>query len=126
MRPNTLMTLVTTFARSHLTDPELCAPMIADHLDVTVAQLRHLSEAAQFDLDQWILAERLDLARVALVDPATATWIPEQAHQWGFGDAAHFADEFRSAFGLSPSEFQHITAGEQASAGTSTGTPPWR
>ncbi|ORM28763.1 helix-turn-helix domain-containing protein [Williamsia sp. 1135] len=125
MRPDTLMTLVATFARSHLTDPELGARMIAGHLDVTVAQIRQLSVAAQFDLDQWILAERLNLARVALVAPSAAAWAPDQARRWGFDDATHFADQFKSAYGLSPGEFQQITAAEQPGAGTSTRTPQW-
>lgn len=112
MHPSALLTLVTTFARSRLTDPGLGAPMIADHLDVTVAQLRELSGAVQFDLDQWILAERLDLARLALVSPTARTWSPDHGCQWGFSDTSRFADEFKSAYGVSPGEFQQIAAAE--------------
>ncbi|AZG44477.1 AraC-like ligand-binding domain-containing protein [Gordonia insulae] len=111
--PDSLMARVTDFVSIHLTDPELSASMIADNLGVSTVALRRLSESTQFDLERWILSERLGLARNVLADQA-GTWHPEQSRRWGFGNASFFTEEFSAAYGVSPGEWQQITTAEAA------------
>jgi len=67
------------------------------------AQGRHLGE--------WVMSGRLEGARKELLRrPPGAGSIGRVAHSWGFKDARHFARRFRAAYGVSPREWQQMTA----------------
>lgn len=58
-------------------------------------------------LERLIQHRRLEKCREALRNPAEAGRnISEIAFAWGFADAAHFARSFKSAYGLSPSDYR--------------------
>ncbi|GAA3713975.1 hypothetical protein [Gordonia hankookensis] len=109
IRSDALMTMVADFVRSHLTDPGLSAGMIADNLGVSVTELRQLATSEQFDLDRWMLAERLRLARHVIARQG-CQMRADQSRSLGFADRAHFAEEFSAAYGLSPQEWLQVTA----------------
>ncbi|MDY6808386.1 MAG: AraC family transcriptional regulator [Actinomycetota bacterium] len=109
--PEDLTREVADFVRGHLTDLDLSERMIADNLGVSTAQLRDLAAATQFDLDRWIVAERLRLAHDALAWQ-TVGWDPEQSRRWGFGNPSLFIEEFTTAYGISPSDWQQIASAE--------------
>ncbi|MEE4025345.1 helix-turn-helix domain-containing protein [Gordonia sp. PKS22-38] len=110
--PEALTRMVMDFVRSHLRDLDLSARMIADNLGVSTAQIRDLSSSTQFDLDRWIVAERLRLAHHTLARQASG-WHPEQSRRWGFGNTSDFIEEFTAAYGVSPRDWQRISAEER-------------
>ncbi|MGH3823538.1 MAG: helix-turn-helix domain-containing protein [Pseudonocardiaceae bacterium] len=60
-------------------------------------------------MHEWIIRERLEGARRVLASSsAQAPTIASIARRSGFSDPGHFARRFRAAYGLSPSEWQHI------------------
>jgi AraC-like DNA-binding protein len=104
-----LLLRVKAFARQHLGDPGLDARTIAAAHHVSLRQLYKTCAKADLRLEQWIIAERLghaaeDLARSSPADLS----IGEVAHRWGFATASHFATRFRSAYGVSPREWQAV------------------
>nr|WP_272918249.1 hypothetical protein [Gordonia sp. SID5947] len=125
IRPDALMAMVADFVRSHLTDPDLSVGMIADNLRVPVIELRQLATDAQFDVDRWMLAERLRMAR-ALMAREGRELRPGQRRSLGFVDRRHFAEEFSAAYGLSPQEWQQMTVDERVAddrSGDDSGQP---
>lgn len=110
--PADLVEAVTAFVRTHLTDSGLSEATIADNLGVGIADLRHLSVSTQFDLERWILAERLVMAR-EMIGEQHDRWRPEQSRHWGFSNSARFTEEFTATYGVSPDEWQQISATER-------------
>ncbi|MBP8072120.1 MAG: helix-turn-helix transcriptional regulator [Brevundimonas sp.] len=58
----------------------------------------------------WLLARRLDAARVALTGLERVEPIGNIAHRLGFSDAAHLSRAFRQRFGLSPRDYRKMKA----------------
>lgn len=107
VRAETLLTRVLAWARGHLTDPDLDARRIAAAHNVSVRQLYKVCAAGGVSLEQWLIAERLELARAELVAPSRRhRSIAAVAHSCGFADPSHFARRFRAAYGRSPREYQ--------------------
>jgi AraC-like DNA-binding protein len=105
VREDTLLTRALTWARQHLTDPDLDAEGIAAAHNVSVRQLYKVCAAGGVSLEQWLIAERLELARAELVSPSGRhRSIAAVALGCGFADPSHFARRFRAAYGLSPRE----------------------
>lgn len=69
-----------------------------------------LSSAFRADggVSAWVLARRLDAARVALTGLERAEAIGNIAHRLGFSDAAHLSRAFRQRFGLSPRDYRKM------------------
>lgn len=107
VREETLLTRVLAWARQHLTDPELGPERIAAVHNVSVRQLYKTCAAGGVRLEQWLIAERLELARAELVSPSGRhRSVAAVARSCGFSDPSHFARRFRAAYGLSPRECQ--------------------
>ena len=77
-----------------------------------------LSAAFRADggVSAWVLARRLDAARVALTGLERAEAIGNIAHRLGFSDAAHLSRAFRQRFGLSPRDYRKMK-GDPATEG---------
>jgi len=73
-------------------------------------QIDQLSAAFRRDggVRAYLLARRLDEARVALNGLQQAEPIGNIAHRLGFSDAAHLSRAFRQRFGLSPSDYRKM------------------
>ena len=56
---------------------------------------------------QWIIRERLEVARRELAGPRTQP-IATVARQCGFTDPTHFSRRFREAYGMSPREWRRL------------------
>ena len=55
----------------------------------------------------WIRERRLERCRRDLTDPTLADWsVTAIALRWGLTDPAHFSRAFRTAYGLSPTEYR--------------------
>jgi AraC-like DNA-binding protein len=105
----TLLTRIRTYVRRHLTDPDLRPATIAVAHNISLRHLYKICAQADFSLEQWIIGERLQGAREELLQPQNrARTIAMVAHHWGFTDPTHFTRRFRSAYGLTPSEFRRI------------------
>ncbi|SFF53181.1 helix-turn-helix domain-containing protein [Blastococcus tunisiensis] len=109
VREETLLTRVLAWARRHLTEPDLGPVRIAAAHNVSVRQLYKVCAAAGVGLEQWLIAERLELARAELLSPrGRRRPIAGTALACGFHDPSHFARRFRAAYGISPREWQQL------------------
>ena len=98
-----LLTRVMAYVRAHLTDPALSPHSIARAHSVSVRQLYKVCAAADLSLEQWIIDQRLEAARTALVSPdGRRRSIAATAHATGFRDPSHFTRRFRAAYGVTP------------------------
>jgi len=101
-----LMTRITTYLHRHLTEPDLSPARIARAHNISVRWL-YDNWTDELSLVQWIIRERLELARRELAGPQTQS-IATVARQCGFTDPAHFSRRFREAFGMSPREWRRL------------------
>ena len=109
---DTLLTRATTYVQQHLRDPELTPERIAAAHSVSVRQLYTAFAAAGISLEQWIIGQRLEVARAELRTPAgRRRAVAATARACGFRDASHFSRRFRAAYGLSPRDWQHTADG---------------
>ena len=96
------------YVQQHLTDPSLTPESIARAHSVSVRQLYTIFAAAGRSLEQWIIEQRLETARVELVTPAgLRRSVAATARACGFRDPSHFSRRFRAAYGLTPRDWQH-------------------
>jgi AraC-like DNA-binding protein len=106
-----LLTRVRVHVAQHLFDPDLTPGAVARAHAVSVRQLYKAFAEAGLSLEQWILVQRLEAARVRLASPAgRRRSIAATARETGFRDASHFARRFRAAYGMTPREWQKLSA----------------
>jgi len=94
---------VRDFVDQHLGDPELGAPMIAQHLGVTPRYVQMMFAKMTTTPSAYICKRRLELAAQLLIagrDPIT-----EVAARAGFADLSYFYRSFRKQYGLSPRRY---------------------
>ena len=109
---DTLLTRVTTYVQQHLRDPDLTPEGIAAAHNMSVRQIYKAFAAAGTSLEQWIIDQRLEAARIELRTPAgRRRAVAATARACGFRDASHFSRRFRAAYGLSPRYWQHAADG---------------
>jgi AraC-like DNA-binding protein len=107
VRHETQLTRILAYARRHLTEPDLGAHRIAAAYNISRRQLYILFRDVGISLEQWIIAQRLEGARVDLSGPAGQhRTIAAIARSWGFRGPSHFSTRFRAAYGLSPVEYR--------------------
>jgi AraC-like DNA-binding protein len=118
----TLLSQVRSYVRQHLSEPSLNAETIARAHAVSVRQLYRLCAAADISLEQWIIGQRLDGARVELAAVRNAQpSIAMVARRWGFTDPSSFNRRFRATFGMSPGEWRRTEQRRVAGPSTVTG-----
>lgn len=106
----TLLTQARAYARHHLADPDLRPATIAAALNVSVRYLYKVCAQADLSLEQWIIGERLAKVREELArSDSRNRSIALVARRWGFTDPSHFARRFRSAYGVTPSEWRRLS-----------------
>jgi AraC-like DNA-binding protein len=107
----TLFLRLTSFIRAHQRDPDLGAARLAAAHAVSVRAVYACFAAQGEQLAEWVVRGRLEGARAELArTPVGSGSIGRIARSWGFKDARHFARRFRAAYGLSPTEWQQLTA----------------
>lgn len=121
----TLFLRLTAFIRAHQRDRDLGAARLAAAHAVSVRAVYAAFAAHGESLAEWVMRGRLEGARADLArrSPGTGA-VGRVAHAWGFKDARHFARRFRDAFGLSPTEWQHLTAADDDRGQDAAGGPP--
>ncbi|UOY03742.1 helix-turn-helix domain-containing protein [Blastococcus sp. PRF04-17] len=107
----TLVTTVLAYVGQHLREPDLTPERIARVHSVSVRQLYKAFAAAERSLEQHIIERRLEAARAELATPAGRHRpIAATARACGFRDPSHFSRRFRAAYGLSPRDWQQVSA----------------
>lgn len=115
----TLLTQIRAYCHRHLADPDLRPAAIAAAHNISVRYLYKICAQADFSLEQWIIGERLEGAHEELRRPASGhRTIAMVARRWGFSDPTHFTRRFRRRYGLTPREWQRLSA-EQRRSGNS-------
>ncbi|WP_369134638.1 helix-turn-helix domain-containing protein [Modestobacter sp. I12A-02662] len=109
VRERTLVTRVRAYVAQHLHDPGLTPGAIAGAHNVSLRQLYKACNEAGLRLEQWIIEQRLEAARVHLTTPAgLRRSIAATARAHGFADPSHFTRRFRQAYGMTPREWQRV------------------
>lgn len=97
---------------ARLADPSLDAPSAAAAAGVSVRYANAVLASEGTSIRRLILARRLARCRKALADPSQAgRKVSEIAYAWGFSDMTHFGRSFKSAYGVTPSDFRHCGSG---------------
>jgi AraC-like DNA-binding protein len=93
------------FIVEHLADLDLDAERVARHVAVSPRHLNRLFEKHDSTLTDWIWQQRLARAHACLADPAQrSASIGDIAMRCGFATQAHFARQFRRAYGMTPTQ----------------------
>jgi AraC-like DNA-binding protein len=106
------------YIRRHLTDHSLSAARIAAEHSISVRYLYTLFARRGQSLEQQILRERLEYARVQLTHAAVSgRSIQSVAYGCGFVHPQHFSRRFRETYGLTPRQWRemHRPGSQQAS-----------
>jgi AraC-like DNA-binding protein len=116
VREETLLSRVMTYAAHHLTDPDLGPERLAAVHNVSLRQLYKTCADGGIRLEQWLIDQRLEAARVELASPAGRRRpVSAVARACGFADPSHFARRFRAAYGMSPRAWQRTGSGTTVS-----------
>jgi AraC-like DNA-binding protein len=106
VREETLFVRILSYAQSHLTEPDLDPAQIAAAHNVSIRQLYKACAEHGLSLEQWLIAQRLEMARGRLASPALRRLpIAVTARACGFADPSHFSRRFRQAYGMTPRDW---------------------
>lgn len=94
---------VVAYVSSNLTSSELTAASTAFAAGISLRTLHRLfSKFADCTFEQYVIKQRLSLARQRLISGAV-TSVSDAAFEAGFNDLSHFTKRFSAAYGLRPS-----------------------
>ncbi|WP_328842955.1 helix-turn-helix domain-containing protein [Streptomyces sp. NBC_00258] len=106
-RRRALMVQIHAFIRDNLGDPNLTPETIAAAHHISLRYLHKLFQQEERTVAGWIRERRLEQCRRDLADSQLiARPIHAIATRWGFTSPAHFSRAFRSAHGVSPSQYR--------------------
>jgi AraC-like DNA-binding protein len=102
-----LLIRIQAFIQQRLGDPELSPAMIAAAHHISLRYLHKLFQEEGTTVAVWIRQRRLEACRRDLEDPALASRpVAAIAARWGYPDASHFGQVFRTAHGMPPREYR--------------------
>ena len=109
---------VQSHIEKRLADPALCVASLARSFRMSERNIHKLFAGTGTTVSAHIRDRRLAMCRRDLVSSSLrARQVAEIAHHWGFTDPGHFSKAFRTAYGMSPSEWRaHIPAGSTMEA----------
>ncbi|MFF8286825.1 helix-turn-helix domain-containing protein [Streptomyces albus] len=100
---------ITTFIEDHMGDPALSADRIAAAHHISVRSLHRLFQQHGTTVASWIRRQRLERCRRELADARLGSRpIHAIAAKWGFPRPADFTRSFRSAYGITPSDYRDM------------------
>ncbi|MEU5697759.1 helix-turn-helix domain-containing protein [Streptomyces aurantiacus] len=110
-RQRALAARIHTFIRDNLGDAHLTPYAIASAHHISLRYLHKLFHEDGHTVAGWIREHRLEQCRRDLGDPRLAARpVHAIASRWGFTSPSHFSHAFRSAYGISPSQFRRQRA----------------
>ncbi|MFS0893089.1 helix-turn-helix domain-containing protein [Microbacterium sp. 179-I 3D3 NHS] len=102
-----LVQRIRSYIDRNLASTDLGPASIASAHFISTRHLHGLFQEQGVTVSTWIRTRRLERCRRDLLDPMLADRpVAAIAARWGFVDAAHFSRAFKSAFGISPSEYR--------------------
>ena len=102
-----LMQRIRSYIDRNLASTDLGPATIASAHFISTRHLHGLFQEQGVTVSTWIRTRRLEQCRRDLLDPMLADRpVAAIAARWGFVDAAHFSRAFKTAFGISPSEYR--------------------
>ncbi|CAH0252120.1 Transcriptional activator NphR [Microbacterium oxydans] len=102
-----LVQRIRSYIDRNLASTDLGPATIASAHFISTRHLHGLFQEQGVTVSTWIRTRRLEQCRRDLLDPMLADRpVAAIAARWGFVDAAHFSRAFKSAFGVSPSEYR--------------------
>jgi AraC-like DNA-binding protein len=105
-----LLPRIRGYVRRHLGDPHLSPAMIAAEHEISVRKLFQLCSDADFSIEQWIIALRLDGIRADLARPELRHRpVTQIAHRWGLTNASYATRRFREAYGMTPRAWRRLS-----------------
>jgi AraC-like DNA-binding protein len=105
--PAVLKLRVRQHIQSHLSDPDLSIPRIAEALRCSTRYLHKIFEADETSLERLIWTARLERCHAALAHEGNATRsAAEIGFAWGFKSSAHFCRMFKRHYGVTPGAWQ--------------------
>lgn len=108
-----MLARVKAYVLRNLADPGLSPERIASANHISVRYLHKLFQSEGATVSRWIQAERLERCRRDLsLRPRTAPSVAAVAHRWGFVSSSHFSRAFRTAYAVSPREWQAGARGD--------------
>ncbi|GHE58926.1 hypothetical protein GCM10018785_30210 [Streptomyces longispororuber] len=91
----------------HLGERDLAPAGVAAAHHISIRYLHKLFADHGSTMARWIQHRRLEEARRELARPrGGASGVAAVASRWGFAGAAHFSRSFRTAYGMSPSDWR--------------------
>ncbi|MGW1163451.1 helix-turn-helix domain-containing protein [Streptomyces sp. NPDC002519] len=97
---------------AHLWDRSLTPATVASAQHISIRYLHKLFEDHDSTVGRWIQNRRLEEARRELARPGRDdNTVSAVARRWGFANATHFSRSFRSAYGMSPSDWRENRTG---------------
>ena len=109
-----LLRRVEVYLVEHLADPDLGPAAVAAAHFISTRHLHRLFAHRGSTVAREIQRLRLERCRRELLDPRAANRsITEVSRQWGFTDLATFSRAFRGAYGISPSAWRAVHAGDR-------------
>ncbi|MEU6148158.1 helix-turn-helix transcriptional regulator [Streptomyces sp. NPDC047081] len=113
-RRQALLARIEAFIEVNLRDADLTPAEIAAHHHISLAYLHRRFQPRELTVTAWIRHQRLARCRVDLADPRLRTRpVHALAARWGFRHASDFSRAFRTAQGVSPSEYRDQALSEQ-------------
>lgn len=102
-----LVQRIRSYIDRNLASTDLGPASIASAHFISTRHLHGLFQEQGVTVSTWIRTRRLEHCRRDLLDPMLADRpVAAIAARWGFVDAAHFSRAFKTAFGISPSEYR--------------------
>ncbi|MCP1429303.1 AraC-like DNA-binding protein [Microbacterium foliorum] len=102
-----LVQRIRSYIDRNLASTDLSPASIASAHFISTRHLHGLFQEQGVTVSTWIRTRRLEQCRRDLLDPMLADRpVAAVAARWGFVDAAHFSRAFKTAFGISPSEYR--------------------
>jgi AraC-like DNA-binding protein len=102
-----LLQRIQAYIERHLADPGLSPGTVAAAHHISVRYLHKLFQERETTVAGWIRRRRLERCRLDLIDPRLRSRpVGAIGARWGFVNAAHFNNVFRTAYGMTPGEYR--------------------
>jgi AraC family transcriptional activator of tynA and feaB len=96
-----------------LCDPDIKCQEVSKRAGVSFRYANALLAKEGTSLQRLIQMRRLEKCRIELAQPSHRP-IGDVAYAWGFSDLSHFSRAFKSAYGMSPSEYRRKNVSSQS------------
>ncbi|GAB1339198.1 helix-turn-helix domain-containing protein [Streptomyces sp. E-15] len=123
-RQRVLYMRITSFIERHLADSRLTAAEVAAAHHISVRSLHRVFQQHGVTVRSWIRGRRLERCRRDLADPSKRH-VPVHAiaARWGFPQPADFTRAFRTAHGITPSDYRNHVHRHGSRTGTQSQVP---